>query len=337
MKTIVCTEPNRFSLIEVPNPIRKPGEALVRIKRIGICGTDIHAFHGNQPYFTYPRVLGHELAGVIEDIDDTVDGLAIGTQVAIIPYLHCGQCVACRGGKTNCCTKLRVLGVHMDGGMAEYLTIPTTNLLATGNLSLEQSAVLEPLSIGAHAVRRSNVGPDQTALVIGAGPIGLGVMAFAKQRGARVIAMDVNDDRLAACRHFAQVDATVNARNQPAVDLAELTNGDFPTVVFDATGSVASMSASVQYVAHGGTLVYVGLVKGDVTFSDPEFHKRELTLMSSRNATRADFAGVHAAVAEQVVDSNRYITHRVAFADLIGTFEQLTQPAAKVIKAVIEL
>lgn len=337
MKTIICNEPNQFSMIEVPAPARKPGDALVRIKRIGICGTDIHAFHGNQPYFTYPRILGHELAGIIEAVDADVPGLAVGTQVSVIPYVHCGHCIACRAGRPNCCASLRVIGVHTDGGMAEYITMPTTHLLPTADLSLEQSAILEPLSIGAHAVRRSNLGPNDTALVIGAGPIGFGVMAFAKLRGATVIAMDVNDERLDVSRDFAQVDATVNARDNPVEQVVALTDGDFPVVVFDATGNAASMSAAVHYVAHGGTLVYVGLVKGDVSISDPELHQRELTLLSSRNATLEDFAVVHDAVAKGQVDTNHYITHRVAFDDVIYAFEGLTQPATKVIKAVIEL
>lgn len=338
LKRIVCVEPNRFAMEDMPLPDVKPGEALVRIRRIGICGTDIHAFHGNQPYFTYPRVLGHELSGTIEALSQD-DGLRIhvGDQVSIIPYLHCGKCVACRGGKTNCCTALQVIGVHADGGMAEFISIPTSHLIQTNGLSSEQSAVLEPLSIGAHAVRRSGVEAGETALVVGAGPIGLGVMAFAKRRGATVIAMDINEERLEFCRRWANVDATIDARNQPETELARLTNGDFPTVVFDATGNARSMSASVQYVAHGGTLVYVGLVKGDVYFSDPEFHKRELTIMSSRNATQEDFDLVRSAVEDRSIDVQRYVTHRVAFRDMIEVFEELTKPEAKVIKAIVEL
>lgn len=337
MKQIVCMEPNRFAMTDVAFPSTKPGEALIRIQRIGICGTDIHAFLGNQPYFTYPRVLGHELSGTVEAFHGNVEGISIGDQVSVIPYLHCGKCIACRNGKTNCCTEMRVIGVHVDGGMGEYLAVPITHLIPTNGLSLDQSAVLEPLSIGAHAVRRSAIKKGDSVLVVGAGPIGLGVMAFAKRRGARVIAMDVNEDRLAFCRTWAKVDDTVDARHQPQAELARLTGGDFPQVVLDATGNAGSMSSSVQYVAHGGTLVYVGLVKGDVSFSDPEFHKRELTLMGSRNATIEDFAEVKNAVHEGFVDVFGYVTHHVGFDDLTGVFTDLTKPEAKVIKAVVEL
>ncbi len=337
VKQITCVEPNRFAMTDVALPNTKPGEALIRVQRIGICGTDIHAFLGNQPYFTYPRVLGHELSGTVEALHDSDGGIRVGDQVSVIPYLHCGKCVACRAGKTNCCTEMRVIGVHVDGGMGEYICVPTTHLVRTNGLSLEQSVVLEPLSIGAHAVRRSGIRNGDSVLVVGAGPIGLGVMAFAKRRGARVIAMDVNEERLTSCRTWANVDDTVDARNPPEEELARLTSGNFPAVVLDATGNAGSMSASVQYVAHGGTLVYVGLVKGDVCFSDPEFHKRELTLMGSRNATIEDFAEVKNAIEEGVVDVKGYVTHHIDFDHLVGVFNDLTKPETKVIKAVVEL
>ncbi|MDF2958415.1 MAG: alcohol dehydrogenase [Paenibacillus sp.] len=337
MKGIVCQEIEKFQFIEMEEPPLVPGEAVVRIRRIGICGTDLHAYKGNQPFFTYPRMLGHELAGIIEDIGNNDAGLQIGDQVGIIPYMHCGTCIACRNGKTNCCTGLQVLGVHTDGGMRELLSVPVANLIRTNGLTLDQTAVLEPLSIGAHAVRRSELRAGETVLVIGAGPIGLGVMAFAKHRGARVIAMDINDERLAFCRQWAGVDHTVNALNQPKEQLAVITNGDLPTVVFDATGNIRSMTDSFGLVAHGGKLVYVGLVKADLSFNDPEFHKRELTLMGSRNATKEDFDNVMKAVESGSIDVGSYITHRVPFEEMIDRFDSYLKPETKVIKAMVEL
>ncbi|UVI28515.1 zinc-binding alcohol dehydrogenase family protein [Paenibacillus spongiae] len=338
MKAIICEQIERFAMTELEEPpAPKAGEAVVRIRRIGVCGTDLHAYRGNQPFFTYPRILGHELAGIVEAVGDQVTALREGDQVSVIPYMECGHCIACRNGKTNCCTDMQVLGVHIDGGMRERMTLPADHLIRTEGLTLDQSAILEPLSIGAHAVRRSELRKGETVLVIGGGPIGLGVMALAKRQGARVIAMDVNDDRLAFCREWAMVDETVNARQEPALRLAELTNGEFPTVVFDATGSVHSMNDSFGMVAHGGKLVFVGLVKADITFHDPEFHKRELTLLASRNATITDFNAVMAAVRDGSIDATRYITHRAAFAEMIGQFEGWMQPGAGVIKAMVEL
>lgn len=334
MKGIVCEQIGRFRLVDMAEPPFVPGEAILRIRRIGICGTDLHAYKGNQPFFSYPRVLGHELAGVIEQVGDNDEGLSAGDQVSVIPYLHCGSCIACRNGKMNCCTDLKVLGVHVDGGMREMISVPVGRLMKTNGLTLDQSAVLEPLSIGSHAVRRSQLRADETALVIGAGPIGLGVMAFAKNTGARVIAMDINEERLAFCREWAKVDDTVIALGNAKENK---TNGEFPTVVFDATGNARSMTDSFGYVSHGGKLVFVGLVKADICFSDPEFHKREMNLLASRNATREDFVRVKEAIQSGTIDVNRYITHRASFADMIVQFDSWLRPELKVIKAMVEL
>jgi len=338
MKGIVCEQIGRFRMIELEEPSPSEGEAVVRIRRVGICGTDLHAFRGNQPFFTYPRILGHELSGVIERIGDNEAGLRPGDQVCIIPYLHCGTCAACRAGKTNCCVRMRVLGVHADGGMRERIAVPATHLLQADGLTLDEAALIETLSIGAHAVRRSGLQAGETALVVGAGPIGLGVMAFAKRAGAAVIAMDRNERRLALCREWAGVDHTVNAADEePAVRLSELTGGELAAAVFDATGNARSMEAAFGYIAHGGRLVYVGLVKGDIAFSDPEFHKRETTLMGSRNATREDFLHVLQAVRSGAVGTDGFITHRSTFGDMIESFGDWLDPGAGVVKAMVEL
>ncbi|MFC5447101.1 zinc-binding alcohol dehydrogenase family protein [Paenibacillus aestuarii] len=337
MKGIVCAQVEQFKLLEMPEPELIAGQAIIKVHRVGICGTDLHAFRGNQPFFSYPRILGHELAGTIEAIADEAAGLRVGDQVSVIPYLHCGSCIACRSGKTNCCVDLKVMGVHVDGGMREKIIVPISQLVKTDGLTLDQTAMLEPLAIGAHAVRRSGLRAGEKALVIGGGPIGLGVAAFARARGASVIALDINDERLIYCQEWAGANHTVNALHQPMEQIVSLTNGELPTVVFDATGNVKSMADSFQYAAHGGTLVFVGLVKSDITFNDPEFHKRELTLMGSRNATREDFEFVKATIQQGTVDIDRYITHRSSLEEMIPQFLTWLQPESKVIKAVVEM
>ncbi|USK58174.1 zinc-binding alcohol dehydrogenase family protein [Peribacillus asahii] len=337
MKSIVCEQPKQFKMIETKRPVPNTEEALIRVRRIGICGTDIHAYGGNQPFFSYPRILGHELSGYIESIPENALGLEVGDQVSIIPYMECGECIACKNKKTNCCTNMKVLGVHIEGGMSEWITVPYNHLVKTEGLTLDQSAMIEPLSIGAHAVRRAAIQEGEFALVIGAGPIGLGVMAFAKEQGAKVIAMDVNDERLAFASKWANADYTVNALNHPLEKLAELTNGDMPTVVFDATGNAKSMMNAFEFPAHGGRLIYVGLVKSDISFNDPDFHSKELTLMGSRNATREDFDYVVNTVKNGVVDLDLYITHRTHLDDMIQQFEGWLTPEAKVIKAIVEI
>jgi 2-desacetyl-2-hydroxyethyl bacteriochlorophyllide A dehydrogenase len=337
MRTIICEEPNKFVLKETEMPDRKPQEAHLRIRRIGICGTDLHAFKGNQPYFVYPRILGHELAAEVVEIDDNEGGIRVGDLVTIVPYLECGRCIACRSGRTNCCVSMSVLGVHQDGGMREYMTVPADHLLKAEGLTADQTAIVECLAIGAHAVRRAGIVRGEYALVIGAGPIGLGVMKFAKLAGAKVIALDINDDRLAFCTRWDCADYTVNALRNPVQEIKDITDGEFPTVVFDATGSAKSMEGAISYVAHSGRLVYVGLVKADISFSDPEFHKREMSIMSSRNATKEDFAQVLDAIRSGHVDTGAFISHRSPFDQMIDAFDSWLKPETGVIKAIVEL
>lgn len=339
MKGIVCESIEQFRFTEdLPEPVLTEGHAIVSIRRIGICGTDYHAFKGNQPFFQYPRILGHELSGVIDQIGENKEGLSPGDQVVIIPYLHCGHCHVCRRGHTNCCASMQVLGVHQDGGMRERISIPVSHLLKADKLTLDEAAMIEPLAIGAHAVRRAEVAAGDKVLVIGSGPIGLGVMAFAKNAGAHVIAMDINEERLAFCKTWVKADQTINALQCDAKErLSELTNGEYPVAVFDATGNAASMTKSFEMTAHGGKLIFVGLVKGDITFSDQEFHKRELTLMGSRNATAADFQHVLAVLGSHVLDMDQFITHRSSFDRMTDSFETWLNPESKVIKAIVEL
>lgn len=337
MKGIVCEEVGKFAWREdLPEPVLEEGQAIVRIARVGICGTDLHAYQGNQPYFTYPRILGHELSGKVEAVAANTAGIHIGDQVSIVPYMHCGECSACLRGKTNCCKHMKVFGVHMDGGMRERVAIPVGHLIKTDGLTLDQSAMLEPLAIGAHAVRRSGLLPGDTALVIGAGPIGLGIMALARHAGAKVIAMDVNEERLVSCTSWAKADFAINALYQPKEQLAEITDGNLASVVFDATGNAKSMTDAFDLVAHGGSLVYVGLVKSDITFDDPDFHSREMTLMGSRNATGEDFDRVLNAISAGYIDMNGYITHHSTLGDMISKFDDWLKPESKVIKAIVE-
>jgi 2-desacetyl-2-hydroxyethyl bacteriochlorophyllide A dehydrogenase len=317
-------------------PVRKEGEVVLKIKKIGVCGTDIHAYGGTQPYFEYPRILGHELAA--EYIEGNVAGFKSGDKVTFIPYFHCGQCVACRNGLTNCCANIKVFGVHIDGGMAQYVIIPEQYLLHGQGLDYDDLALVEPLAIAAHGVRRANVTSGDTVLVMGAGPIGIGLIQFAKIAGAKVVVMDINDYRLGFSKKELQANEIINPLNEDVVArLKEITNGDMPTVVIDATGNRNVMNTAFNYIAHGGRFVLVGLQKGELAFNHPDFHKRESTLMSSRNATIQDFEYVMECIKEGKIDTKKYITHRVNFAEMISEFEKLIDPKNNVIKAMIEL
>ncbi|WP_431211111.1 zinc-binding alcohol dehydrogenase family protein [Puia sp. P3] len=336
MKTLVCIKPGELEYQEAEAPIAKPGHSILKIRRIGICGTDLHAFEGTQPYFEYPRILGHELAGDLVDMDKA-SGFVIGEAVTIIPYFNCGHCIACRNGKPNCCVTIKVCGVHIDGGMVGYLSVPSEFLVHGNGLSHDQLALVEPLAIGAHAVRRAAIQPGEFVLVVGAGPIGLGTMESARIAGGEVIAMDINEARLAFCRERLDVLHTVNASSEPLEQLKRITRGDMPTVVIDATGSRKAIMDAFQYMAHGGRYVLVGLQKGEIAFSHPEFHKREATLMSSRNATREDFERVIDSMKKGLIDPTTYITHRVGFDRVKDEFAGWLDPANGVIKAMVEL
>ncbi|MBS1565546.1 MAG: zinc-binding alcohol dehydrogenase family protein [Bacteroidetes bacterium] len=337
MKTLVCTEPGRFDYQQREMPVVEKGNVLLQIKQIGVCGTDLHAYEGTQPFFNYPRVLGHELAANIADANGA-PGFSREDAVTIIPYFNCGHCIACRSGKPNCCVSIKVCGVHIDGGMTEYLQVPAYSLLHGHGLSYDELALVEPLAIGAHGVRRAGVLPGEYVLVIGAGPIGLGIMELARIAGGQVIAMDINEGRLAFCKDKLKVAHTIDARSADVNEqLKEITKGDMPTVVIDATGSLKAINNAFQYMAHGARYVLVGLQKGEISFSHPEFHKREATLMSSRNATREDFQLVIDSMKSGKVNPATYITHRVPFEAVGKEFAGWLDPKNGVIKAMIEM
>lgn len=337
MKTLVCSRPGDLEYRSVPEPVLAAANAILRIKRIGICGTDLHAFEGTQPYFNYPRVLGHELAAELVECN-YLSGFEIGEPVTIVPYFNCGSCIACRSDKPNCCVHIKVCGVHIDGGMTEYLSVPSYSLVHGSGLNIDELALVEPLAIGAHGIARAGVKEGDHVLVIGAGPIGLGTMEFARIAGAKVIAMDVNADRLQFCKDKLKVDHVVNAVSEDTIGrIRDITGGDMPTVVIDATGSQKAINNGFQYMAHGGKYILIGLQKSEISFSHPEFHKREGTLMSSRNATKADFEQVISAMKNKLIDPLNYITHRIDFSGLKAEFPSLIKPETGVIKAMVSI
>ena len=336
MQTLTCNTPGDFIYNQADKPILKPGHSILKIKYVGICGTDYHAFDGTQPFFSYPRILGHEIAALIEETGSD-SPFTIGQMVTISPYYYCGTCIACRRGKTNCCTQMKVCGVHVDGAMQEYFLVPDTAIVDGNGLSAEELVLVEPLAIGAHGVSRAKVEEGEYVLVIGAGPIGLGTINFAKIAGANVIALDVNDQRLQFCSEKLGIDFTINALKEDVMErLKEITNGDMPTVVIDCTGNLKAINGAVQYMAHGARFVLIGLQKEALVISHPEFHKREGTLMSSRNAVPADFKFVIECIKNGLVKPENYITHRIKFDQLKEEFTSLTQPENAVIKAIVE-
>jgi 2-desacetyl-2-hydroxyethyl bacteriochlorophyllide A dehydrogenase len=256
--------------------------------------------------------------------------------VYVMPYLSCGDCIACRQGKTNCCVRIQVLGVHRDGAFTEYLSLPHGFVLKAEGVTLDQAAMIEFLSIGAHAVRRSDVQPGQRALVVGTGPIGMAVAIFSSLRGAKVTVLDTREDRLAFCKQHLQIDSAVLIGEDDKQQLDQLTQGEFFDVVYDATGNAKAMERGFEFIAHGGKYVLVSIVRDTISFSDPEFHKREATLMGSRNATVEDFRYVEQCLRDGLIPDAALNTHRMALSEVTERFTSLLDPAQRVVKAIVE-
>lgn len=333
MKAISCTAPHRLEIVEVEPPVLRPGWVRVGIRHVGICGTDYHIFEGNFPYFEYPRIIGHELSGVVLDGNDSA--VSAGTPVAVNPYLHCGSCPACLEGKTNCCETLKVIGVHADGGMADEVVLPAGNLYPADGISLRDAAMVEFLAIGAHAVRRTaEMGAGSRALVVGAGPIGLAVAYFAHIAGAEVTIIDAVSDKIAASRSlgletFAPADldgASFSARRRSGFD-----------AVFDATGSIKAMNASIFHVRNGGAYTLVGIIKGDLVWPDAEVHRRELTIRASRNAQGDDFLHVMESMRRGLIPTDLLATHATEFGRVPEDMPRWATARDGLIKAIVNL
>jgi alcohol dehydrogenase len=338
MKAIRLEEPGRFQMLDIPEPSKpKADEALVRVHRVGICGTDISGYLGKMPFFSYPRIPGHELGVEVLAVGESVTNIKPGDKCSVEPYMNCSNCHACRKGASNCCANLKVLGVMMDGGLLERFVLPARKLHPSKLLSFEQLALVETLAIGCHAVDRSALTKGENCLIIGAGPIGLSSIVFARLTGAKIIVLDMNQQRLEFCKEVMGVNETLVPGDQLEQELRLMTDGSLPDVVIDATGSNVSMSNAFGYVAPTGRLVYVGITTKEVTFKHVTFHRPEGTLLCSRNALPRDFARIINLIETGQIDTKPWITHRTPIVELAARFESFTKPETGVIKAVVEI
>lgn len=338
MKALALESPQHWTRIEVPAPSAPgPGEALVRVHQVGICGTDIGGYLGKMPFFSYPRIPGHELGVEVLAVGPDVQHVGAGDRCSVEPYINCQKCYACVRGHTNCCEKHQTLGVHCDGGLRPRFLVPARKLHVSRSLSFEQLALVETLAIGCHAVNRAALASHESCLIIGAGPIGLATLEFAKLTGARILVLDVNEQRLEFCRRVMGVADTLLPGDDLEDRLRERTDGHLPDVVIDATGSSRSMSAAFGLITHAGRLVFVGITTDEVVFRHPTFHRPEGTLLCSRNALSADFARIVQLIEQGRIDTGPWITHRTRFEELIDVFPSYTRPETGVIKAVVAI
>ncbi len=340
MKAIQLLEPKQFRQIDISDPgMPGAGYALVKTHRMGICGTDISGYLGKMPFFSYPRIPGHELGVEVLAVGDDVASVRPGDRCSVEPYMNCGNCYACRKGASNCCETLNVIGVMVDGGLCERFLIRADKLHPSKKLTMEQLALVETLAIGCHATDRGEPAADEHVLIIGAGPIGLATLEFTRLTGAIVTVMDMNPDRLKFCQKTYGIAYTIafTGDGSEMARMMDITAGAKYSVVTDATGSNQSMSTALTYVAHTGTLVYVGITTQEVAFTHPTLHRPEITLKASRNALPRDFGRIIGLIEDGTINTDPWITHRSNFDDVVSDFDRLTRPEAGVIKAVIEV
>jgi len=340
MKAIQLERPQQFRVIDLPEPAAPgPGEAVVKVYRVGVCGTDYSGYLGKMPFFSYPRIPGHELGVEVVAVGPGVTNVKPGDRAAVEPYINCQTCYSCARGQTNCCENHQTLGVHIDGGLRSLFTVPARKLHVSATLTFEQLALVETLGIGLHAVNRANPKPDETVLVIGAGPIGLSAIAFAKLAGSRVIVTDLNERRLAFARDAMGVRETLASKGFDADVKAftDLTGGKLGNVVVDATGSAKSMAGAYHYVGFGGRLVWVGITQDQLTFTQPLMHRREMTFLASRNALSAEFTRIVRLIEGGMLDTRPWVTHTAPFDGMVGAFPEWLKPETGVVKAMVEV
>jgi 2-desacetyl-2-hydroxyethyl bacteriochlorophyllide A dehydrogenase len=324
MQQVVLQQPGRLVLGDGPDPVAGPGEAIIRVRRIGVCGTDLHAYTGKHPFIQYPRILGHEVAAEVLEAPPNDAGIRAGDRCSLRPYVACGRCHACMQGKSNCCHSMSVIGVHSDGCMRPRVAVPVTHLHKSKRLSLDQLALIEPLSIGLHAVHRGQAAGGVRTLVVGAGPIGVAALQFAILAGADATVLEINPDRRGFIRR--QFDIPV---------LAEA-DGSTYDLVIDATGHPGAMEQSFHLVSHGGRLVFVGVIKARIGFDDALLHAREITLLASRNSLPADFPAIIGMIEQGRFDPAAWITHRLDLPDIPREFEPLPRQPS-LVKAMIDV
>ena len=341
MRALQLESPKHWRQIEIPEPTPpSPGEAMVRVERVGICGTDISGYLGKMPFFSYPRIPGHELGVEVLAVGEGVTNVKPGDRCAVEPYINCLKCYSCLRGFTNCCEYHQTLGVMCDGGLTERINLPARKLHLASRLTMDQCALVETLAIGCHAVNRGNPKAGEHVLIIGAGPIGLSALEFVKLSGARPLVMDISQSRLGFVREVMKIPAVIS----PAGDdsdkkiLAQMTEGRLADVVIDATGNSRSMARALEFAAFAGRVVYVGITQEKLEFPHaPVMHRRELTLMASRNALSSDFPRIIGLIEAGAIDTRPWITHHAALEEVPAVFPKWLKPETLVLKAIVKI
>ena len=336
MRALAIEAPGTARVVERPEPRAGSGEVVIRVGRVGLCGTDLSSYLGKNPLVSYPRVIGHEISGVIEHLGADTGDWAPGVSVAVSPYKNCGACPACRVKRPNACRNNQTLGVQRDGALAERAVIAVNRLYTSPHLTLEQLALVEPFSVGMHAVRRARVTSDDTVLVIGCGGVGAGAVAGAAGRGARVIALDLSEAKRAQALRLGATEAVDGGAPDIAEQVAALTSGDGPSVVIEAVGSSATYRLALEVVASCGRIACLGWVKGDVALEARHIVAKEVDIVGSRNAMD-EFAEVVALFESGRIDPGQVVTDRIGLDDVPAMFARWAAEPAGVGKVLVSV
>lgn len=291
MKALVIERPGEARVVDMDEPRTDPSHAAMRVRRIGMCGTDLATYLGTNPLVSYPRIPGHEVAATLERVPANEFGLKEGMDVTMSPYTSCGVCSSCRQGRVNTCKRNQTLGVQRDGALRERIAMPLEKLYAAP-LPTEELCLVEPLTVGCHAVGRGRVTGDDVVAVFGCGGVGLGAVAAAAFRGAKVVAIDIDDRKLEVARKAGAREVIHSARENLHARLEEITNGHGPDVAIEAIGRPQTFRAAVEEVAFAGRVVYIGYAKEPVSYETRLFVQKELDILGSRNALPRDFEEV---------------------------------------------
>ena len=291
MKALVLKEPGQAEIRPVPEPVLTPSSVLLKVRMVGFCGSDLNSFRGRNPMVSFPRIPGHEVSATIVEGNNTNPALAAGMDVTLSPYTHCGKCASCRRGRPNACQFNETLGVQRDGAATEYIVVPSERIYPA-KLTLKELCLVEPLTVGFHAVARARVTSEDTVAILGCGGVGLGAVAASGFRGAKTIGVDMDDEKLKTARAAGATHSINTAREDLHQRLAELTDGRGPDVVIEAIGLPQTFRAAVEEVAFTGRVVYIGYAKEPVAYETKLFVQKELDILGSRNALPEDFRDV---------------------------------------------
>ena len=337
MKAIVIPNPNEIEIRDIPMPEVKEGEALLKVKYVGICGADLASFTGNQPFTTYPRIPGHEFSAEIVEIPENDKGLKAGDIVTCNPYFNCGECYSCKRGFVNCCTDNQTMGVQRDGAFCEYIAMPVERIYKGKGLSAEELALIEPFSISQHAVSRAEIKENDSVLIIGAGPIGLFALLAAKQKCSRIVVADILDNRLALAKEYG-ADAVVNTKAQSLEEFTkEFTDGNGFDVCIEACGAPETFLACIDNAAFAGNIILIGNGKRETTFNHSVLLKKELNVHGSRNALKDDFLNNIDIVAEGKADVMKMVSGVYDMENAIDAFEALRNNNGTLAKLLIKI